>query len=119
MSRAKQTINPYAELNDTKGFRELSDIESSLVTGGVAWSTSWKDTSLTQNDCENTARLAILRSGLNAQYANPQTWYAYSGDNVVFARCVGSKNLVYFTGAGSSSFSDVSTLRENVSNNFF
>lgn len=100
---------------DLEVLRELSD-EELAAQGGVAWSNTYKSISLSQSDCISKATIATSKAGLSPQITGDSV-YANTGDgNTVVTRCVASKGLVYFFGAG---YGDTPSVLVNaVSNNF-
>ena len=85
---------------------EIFDNTAESISGGISMSTQWKQTTLSQSNCLDKARAIFPQSGLGRNIQKTgQSVFGWTNDNqyIGTARCVDSKDLVFFAVAGPSS----------------
>ncbi len=85
---------------------EISDNAAEATSGGISMSQQWKNTTLSQNNCLDKAKAIFPESGLgkNVQTVGGRSVFGLTNDNqyIGTARCIDSKDVVFFAVAGPS-----------------
>ena len=102
--------------NNSELFEELSDRQSEMLSGGIAYWISAERTFRSTSSCVDEAFLSFQQAGLNPQVTSSGrgVFAVPDNNNIVGALCSDSLNLFIVQASGSSSLNTQRTRVRNI-----